>query len=267
MSIILAAIDRSPTARPVLETARLLARTFDADAEALHVVAPGEEPPPYLAATGTMPLRILSGDPVEAMCDAFTGEVDLAVVGARRAAGGRRPVGHVAFEVMTRMAVPVVVVPPDALEHLPHNLHKALVPLDAATAAAPILQVAVSALAEAGAEVVVLHVVEDPPRFLDHPERDLEEWAHQLVGRHLPVAVRTEIRTGGTARNALMVAAAEQVDLIVLAWSRRLDAGHAAVVRDVLSGACVPVLLLPLEAHVAPLARLAAGIPAVGGRP
>jgi nucleotide-binding universal stress UspA family protein len=259
MSTILAAVDRTPTARPVLETARLLARTFHADGEALHVVAPGEEAPTSLAATAGMPLRILTGDPVETICDAVTENVDLAVLGARRGASGGQPVGHVAFEVMTRLEVPVVVVPPDAWDHLPHTLHKALVPLDAATAAAPILQAAVATLAEAGAEVVVLHVVDEPPRFLDHPERDLDEWAHQLVGRHLPVAVRTEIRTDGAARQTLMVAAAEKVDLIVLAWSRRLDADHAAVVRDVLSRACVPVLLLPVDAHVAALARLAGG--------
>ncbi len=262
MSTILAAVDRTPTARPVLETARLLARTFDARAEALHVLAPGEDTPAHLAATAGMPLRILTGDPAEAICGALNADVDLAVLGARRGASGPLPVGHVAFEVMTRTELPVVVVPPDAWEHLPRTLAKALVPLDAATATAPVLQAAVSALAGAGAEVVVLHVVDQPPRFLDHPERDLDEWAHQLVTRHLPVTVRTEVRTGGTARSVLMVAAAEQADLIVLAWSRRLDAGHAAVVRDVLTRACVPVLLLPVEAHAAPLARLAAGIPA-----
>lgn len=262
MSTILAAVDRTATARPVLEAARLLARTFNAHAEALHVVAPGEEPPTNLAATAGMPLRILTGDPVEVICDAVADNVDLAVLGARRGTSGRRPVGHVAFDVMTRLKVPVVIVPPDAWEHLPHTLQKVLVPLDAATAGTPILQAAVSTLADSGAEVIVLHVVDDPPRFLDHPERDLDEWAHQLVGRHLPVAARTEIRTGGTGGNALMVAAAEQVDLIVLAWSRRLDAGHAAVVRDILNRACVPVLLLPIEAQVGPLTRLAAGIPA-----
>jgi nucleotide-binding universal stress UspA family protein len=261
MSTILAAIDRTPTARPVLETARLLARTFDAHAVALHVLAPGEEAPAHLATTAGMPLRILTGDPADTICGALD-DVDLAVVGARRGASGRLPVGHVALEVMTRTELPVVVVPPDAWEHLPRKLGKALVPLDAATATAPLLQAAVGALAGAGAEVVVLHVVDQPPRFLDHPERDLDEWAHQLVARHLPVSVRTEVRTGGTARSVLMVAAAEQVDLIVLAWSRRLDADHAAVVRDVLTRAYVPVLLLPVEAQAASLSRLAAGMSA-----
>jgi nucleotide-binding universal stress UspA family protein len=262
MSTILAAVDRTPTARPVLETARLLARTFHADAEALHVVALREDPPANLAATAGMPLRILTGDPVEVICDAVADHVDLVVLGARRAPSDGRPVGHVAFDVMTRLEVPVVVVPPDAWEHLPHTLKKALVPLDAATADTPILQAALAALADAGAEVVVLHVVDEPPRFLDHPERDLDEWAHQRVGRHLPVAARTEIRSGGKGRNALMVAAAEQVDLIVLGWSRRLDAGHAAIVRDILNRACVPVLLLPVGGQVGPLTRLAGGIPA-----
>jgi nucleotide-binding universal stress UspA family protein len=267
MSTIVAAIDRTPTARPVLETARLFARTFASRAEALHVVAPGEDAPAHLA-TGGLPLRTLTGDPAEAICGALDPDVDLAVLGARRGPSGGRPVGHVAFEVMTRTELPVVVVPPDAWEHLPRTLGKALVPLDPVTAAAPVLKAAVSALAGAGAEVIVLHVVDEPPRFLDHPERDLDEWAHQLVARHLPLSVRTEVRTGGTAGSVLMVAAAEQVDLIVLAWSRRLDADHATVVRDVLTRACVPVLLLPVEAHTAPLARLAAGIPGVsGGRP
>jgi len=50
MTTILAAVDRTPTARAVLETARLLARTFNAHAEALHVLAPGEEIPAPLGA-------------------------------------------------------------------------------------------------------------------------------------------------------------------------------------------------------------------------
>jgi hypothetical protein len=40
-----------------------------------------------------------------------------------------------------------------------------------------------------------------------------------------------------------------------------LDAGHATVVRDILSRACVPVLLLPVEGRLGPLTRLAGGIP------
>lgn len=263
MSTILAAVDGTPTARAVLETARLLARTFDAHAEAIHVLTPGGEIPSRLAATVAMPLRTPTGDPVETLCRALNNDtdVDLAVVGARGGLSGPLPVGHVALELLTRTETPIVVVPPEAWEHIPRRLGKALVPLDAATAGAPVLQAAVSALAGAGAEVVVLHVVDAPPRFLDHPDRDLGEWAHQLVARHLPVSVRTEVRTGGAARGVLMVAAAERVDLIVLAWSRLLDAGHAAVVRDVLTRACVPVLILPIGAHTAPLARLAAGLP------
>ena len=262
MSTILAAVDRTPTARAVLDTARLLVRTFDGRAVAVHVVAPGEDVPSQLAATAGMPLQVLVGEPADAICRACeAADVDLVVFGARQGATGSRPVGHVAFAVMTRTDIPAVVVPPDAWEHIPRRLAKALVPLDPATAASPVLQGAVSALAGAGAEVVVLHVIDRPPRFLDHPERDLDEWAHQLVARHLPVSVRTEVRTGSTSRSALMVAAAERVDLIVLAWNRRLNSDHAGVVRDILNRACVPVLLLPIDARTAPLERLTAGIP------
>ena len=50
----------------------------------------------------------------------------------------------------------------------------------------------------------------------------------------------------------LEVARDEQVDLIVLAWSRDLSGGHAQVVLDSLTRATVPTLLVAVHAGTAP---------------
>jgi len=44
------------------------------------------------------------------------------------------------------------------------------------------------------------------------------------------------------------VAAAEQADMIALAWSQRLDPGRAAAVRRTILEAKVPVMLVPMPA-------------------
>ena len=44
------------------------------------------------------------------------------------------------------------------------------------------------------------------------------------------------------------MAAAEQADMIALAWSQRLDPGRAAAVRRTILEAKVPVMLVPMPA-------------------
>ncbi len=59
---------------------------------------------------------------------------------------------------------------------------------------------------------------------------------------------RLELRSGTAAEHVAKVAGAGQADMIVLAWSQRLDPGRAAAVRRTMLEAEVPVMLIPMPA-------------------
>jgi hypothetical protein len=97
-------------------------------------------------------------------------------------------------------------------------------------------------------ELVVLHVFtpETVPRVLDHPRRDLELLGDEFLTRHCPYASRVEWRTGPVGARVTEAYDEHDADLVVLSWSQDSSAGHAEVVRDVLTASTIPVLLLPV---------------------
>jgi hypothetical protein len=99
-------------------------------------------------------------------------------------------------------------------------------------------------------DLVVLHVFTPAttPRFLDRPSRDLELLSDEFLTRFCPAATHIELRTGAVAQRVEEVCTGQEADLIVLTWSQTMEAGHAAVVRNVLVHSQVPVLLLPVAA-------------------
>ena len=83
------------------------------------------------------------------------------------------------------------------------------------------------------------------PPVMDRPNRDLAMWGSEFLARHCPNASRIELRTGSIASRVNDVCREEHADLIVLSWSQNSSPGRATVVRDVLTHATVPVLLIP----------------------
>jgi hypothetical protein len=71
-------------------------------------------------------------------------------------------------------------------------------------------------------------------------------WSQEFLARHCPTAARIEWRRGSIPHGALDLCNEEAVDLIVLSWSQDTSPGHAAVVRELLATAPVPVMLLPV---------------------
>ena len=61
-----------------------------------------------------------------------------------------------------------------------------------------------------------------------------------------PERVRLELRVGAPEEHLLDVADQVGADLIVLGWRQDLAEGHAAVVREAVTRARVPVMLLPI---------------------
>jgi nucleotide-binding universal stress UspA family protein len=249
MRTVLAALDASAAARPVLETALGLGRLTGANVEAVHVGDGSVETPATLAARRDVPYRLLDGPVEPALLDAVDDPaVIAAVLGARGTPAGRRPAGRTALHVMERADKPVVVVPPNVAARGPWTFHRLLVPLEGSEQSSRPVAEGLSPLINAEIEVIVLHVftAETMPRILDRPLRDLELWGDEFLARYGPSGAHIECRTGQVGDQVAQVCRDELVDLVVLSWSRDASAGHAAVITEVLSRSTVPVLLLPV---------------------
>lgn len=249
---VIAAIDTSPTARPVLEVAPAIARLFDARAEALHVDE-GESRTALAAAEAAgLPLAVVSAPTVERLVAAGrSDDVAALVLGARGAPGDGRPAGHTALELITRLAKPIVVVPTDT--PVPFRLRRALVPLDGTQATAAALDETIRLTRRAEIELLVLHVYDEDslPLFTDQPQHELASFGREFLARCCsacaPDELTFELRVGDPAEHCLGLAAEREVDLIALAWARALSGGRAAVVRELLARSRVPVLLIPID--------------------
>jgi len=249
MSIVLAALDTSATARPVLTAALGIGELTGAAVEAVHVHDGPADTPESLATRSGVPLRVLPGPVERALLRAMAEpEVIIAVIGARATPGGRRPVGRTALHLLERVHKPMVVVPPEVAGSSPRPFRRLLVPLEGTEASSqPIADVLRSLLATE-VEVVVLHVFtpSTAPRILDRPVRDLQLLGDEFLARHYPDASHIELRSGPVGSQVAAMCAEEAADLVVLSWSQDSSAGRAPVIREVLGRCPVPVLLLPV---------------------
>lgn len=248
MTTVLAALDGSPAARPVLETALGIGALLDADVEAIHVE---DEPGQILdtvAARSGVPLRDVEGPVETALLRALAEpNVVAGVLGARRTPGGRRPVGQTALHILEQAGKPLVVVPPEAVGVSPRVFQRLLLPLEGDQESARAVQDQLRPMNLDAVELVALHVFtpDTVPAVLDHPGRDLSMWGDEFLARFCPRAARVDLRTGEVSGRILEACRESEADLIVLSWSQDASPGHAAVILDVLGRSSVPVLLLP----------------------
>jgi nucleotide-binding universal stress UspA family protein len=249
MRTVLAAIDNSAAARPVLEAAVGFADLLGATLEAVHVRENAGAIPEALASRSDVPLRVLD-PPVEASLLRVLAEenVTAAVFGARGTPGGRRPAGRTALHVLERATKPVLVVPPEA-SGLTHAFHRLLVPLEGTEESArPVVEDLCPLLARE-VELVVLHVFTTAtvPPVLDHPEWDLPQWSDEFLARYCPGGARVDLRTGAVGNHITRSCSEAEADMIVMSWSQNASPGHAATIRQVLENSTVPMLLLPVD--------------------
>ena len=234
---VLAAVDNSLAANPVLVTARALARAMEARVEAIHVRSAHEEAPAQAAAAVGVPLRVVDGGVVERLREATTGTDTAAlVIGARSSPTSPHALGSTALAVVTSCSRPVVVVP--VAGRTAPILRKVLVPLEGtvSTSLAPRSIVELGRNANIG--VVVLHVEEDGPA----PGDD------EFLRRFCPwgIGLVTLERRSGRREDAIPAVADELgCDLIALGWTQELAPGRAEVVRAALERSPLPVMLIP----------------------
>jgi nucleotide-binding universal stress UspA family protein len=252
---VLAGLDQTAAARPVLAASHEIARLFGADVSAVHVLQDGAQRVRELAADERVPLVELEGTPGPRLAQALEDDDDVValVVGTRAQPHGGREIGSTALEVVTTTHKPVFAIPPELRADF--AVRRVLVPLEGSlsTSFAPY-----AALDVPGAEhvdVVILHVLEEHalPAFSDQPQHEWEAFCREFLARYSlwPVGhVRLETRVGRPDQHILPVARETDCDLIALAWAQELGPGRASIVRETLRRGTIPVLLVPVKAAV-----------------
>ena len=259
MRKVLAAVDNSAAARPVLAAAKEIARLFDTGLEAVHVREDSKRTAAGVAERAGVTLRELEADDVvDGLLEAGRPRaVAAVVVGARGARTGRRPAGHVALDLIVELRKPVVVVPPST--PTPFALERILVPLDATRETAAALAPTVELACQCGIDVVALHVHDERslPLFSNHVGHEVEAWSREFLARYCPHAeqARLEVRVGDPGEHLAAVAAEIEASMIALGWAQDLSPGRAEVVREALARSSVPVLLAPAAGPVTRTAR------------
>jgi hypothetical protein len=110
MSTILAAIDATAPARPVLETGVVLGRRLRLPVIGFHLCQDDVEPVRLLAAWAAVELLLAVGVPAQAIVGALGGaDVAMVVLGVRGHPAGPRPAGSTALAVADHAIKPVVV--------------------------------------------------------------------------------------------------------------------------------------------------------------
>jgi nucleotide-binding universal stress UspA family protein len=250
MTRVIAAIDNSVAAQPVLSTALAMAELLEAAVEPVHVRVDGDRTVRAVAERADLSVSELAGSVPEQLVAAGAAEdVVLVVVGARGTPLRSRPVGQTAITVATSLPKPVLVVPPDARRA--GTIRRVLVPLEGTIATSLAPQGVIAVAARAQLDVIVLHVIDELsiPLFADQPQHETEAWAREFLERYCPCGVgsiRLETRVGRP--KDVIAPAADEIgaDLIALAWAGSLAQDRAPVVRAVLERGRAPVLLVPV---------------------
>jgi nucleotide-binding universal stress UspA family protein len=252
MKKVLAALDTSLAATPVLIAARALGNLLGAEVEAIHVAVDGGEQALRAAEIARVPLHLVGGDVVDQLVGAGEAEdVTALVIGAHGLPTDPRPLGATAEAVATRVRKPVLVVPPDSAP--PPVLKRILVPLEGSISSSLAPRSLIELAEGAQVDVVALHVlgIEQIPPFTDQPQHEQVAWATEFLARHCPWGIGTvqlELRIGRTDELVPLVAQECGCDLIALGWAQELAAGRAPVVRAALERARRQVLLVPVYA-------------------
>jgi nucleotide-binding universal stress UspA family protein len=250
MSVLVAAVDSSAAAQPVLAVARELARLMNAEVEAVCVdglngPATAEE----MTRVAHVRVHRRSGEVARAI-ESLAHERDAVavVIGARRLPSGATPAGHVTLDLVQSLDVPVAVVPPQVRAH---PIGRVLVAVEGDGESHALRHLARHMMRGPSLEIVALHVFEPErlPPFGDQPVLETEAWAEEFGRRALrepATGVRVESRVGMAPRALTRAAGELDADLVVVAWHRELGGGHGRIVRELLTEVEVPLLLVPI---------------------
>ena len=247
MKRIIAAIDNSAAARPVLAMAEAVAKALAGTLDAVHVIEDGDETARASAGAAGAVLRTLSGDPVEQLTRAVSDEGVAALVLGARGSPGPWPTGHLAMALADVTDKPIVVVQPDA--NPPKTLRRVLVAMEGSPGKARALKRTIRLATDAGLEIVVVHVDEEIPSFTDQIQHETTAYASEFLAKHVldaPLA-QLDLRIGVPATQVLNTIDEFHPDLVSIGWPQADDPSRGAVAREILDRSPIPVLLVAVE--------------------
>jgi nucleotide-binding universal stress UspA family protein len=253
MPLVIAAIDNSAAARPVLAGAAALGQLLGAGVEAVHVADEPGQTARACADSLAIPMRRLAGDPVtEVLVLASASSVVGVAIGARRRVKGHG-IGHLPRAVLDAVDKPVLVVPPEAPPV--ERFRTALVAMEGTPAKARAIKSAVELAAGADLELIVVHVDDESsiPSFSDQLAHEADAYATEFLARYAPGAprARLELRVGSPAEEIIAASTSLAADVIALGWPQSPEPGRGRVAREVLDRSHVPVLLVALASDAA----------------
>jgi nucleotide-binding universal stress UspA family protein len=245
----------------LVASARALAAAARWEVRGVHVREPGL-PEPGSAELEGLEVTAVDGDPVEALTRLAGGAaVDAFAFGlsCSCAPGPTSPMGHVAEALLNNQVAPVLLVRPGMRPVA--GLRRLYVPLEGSPSTSAAMRAADNALCARGREIVMLHVVtgDTPeetgslpaPRMTDQEHYEWSAWQDEFTmrfstcpegGRH-----RVAVRVGDPAEIVAEEAGKSGAELIVLSWSGSFESGHGAVIRNLLTTAPCPLLLVPSD--------------------
>jgi nucleotide-binding universal stress UspA family protein len=249
MSKIVACIDNSAAAHPVLAAALAIAPVLGASVEALNVVEDSDQTARAAAQDMGTPLRTVHGDPLEQITIASAApDVVAVVIGVRALPTGGRT-GHVALAVANRVDTPVLVVPPDAQP--PTLVRRVLIAMEGTQTNARNLKHAIELAANAALDIIVVHVDDEDsiPSFTDQACYETEAYTKEFLARYLPGAptARLELRIGTPVDEILSAAQDVAADLLAIGWRQSDDPSRGPVAHALVNRSHLPVFLVALQ--------------------
>jgi nucleotide-binding universal stress UspA family protein len=173
--------------------------------------------------------------------------------------------GSVAHTILANTPCPIVLVPPGRGQR-PWSLRRLLVPHDGTPTSAVVISPMADLGRRAHADVTVLHVTTAAaapseeagafaaPRYLDQPQHEWPAWQREFLHRAgargtLPpeVRLRTVFCTDSIGEAIMRFAFEHDMDLIALAWRRRLDPERARTMRSVIQHTRCPAMIFPIR--------------------
>ena len=246
---VLACVDNSAAAGPVLAAARAVAPVLGAVVEAVHVIDDGDGTAVATARSRGTPIITLRGDPLALLTAAAAADdVVMVVVGARGLPGRRA--GHLMLALANRVDTPVLVVPPDVLP--PDRVRRVLIAMEGTRSNARSLKRTIALATDAGLELFVVHVddMESIPMFSDQAVYETEAYATEFLARYVrgAPAAKLELRVGDPVDEILKATDTVEPDIVAIGWRQDDDPTRAAVAHELLAHTHVPLLLVALQA-------------------
>jgi nucleotide-binding universal stress UspA family protein len=248
MTVILAAIDDSAAAQPVIATALALAPILDATVEAVHVAAGqrGGRTSQAAALAASVPIRHVVGDPLVVIRELADDDDVVALVVGARGRPVKRRTGHLALALADVIVKPVVIVPPEYRP--PSEIRRVLIAMKGTARNARDLLRTIEVAAAADLELVVVHVDDEEsiPSFSDQVQYETEAYANEFLARYCPGVpeARLVLRIGAPVDEILAAADDVRPDVLAIGWPHPADRIPGGVAREIVNRSRVPVLLV-----------------------